>query len=84
MPPMIHTLRVARYQTTNGIGIAILALLTILPDNQIFDWTAYIGASPYTEHPESAITATRRWGNKLSIQDAAHYFPHLDIERYRT
>lgn len=72
----------ARYENTNNIGIAIVASITHY-QGKICDWAAYIGATTDAENRLAAIDATEKWGNKLILRDAQHYFPDLPKERYR-
>lgn len=63
-----------RYWNTNGMAIAIVAVIT-----EEVDWAAYIGATTETMHEEEAIEWTRKWGAKLSGNDAHHYFPNIEL-----
>jgi len=72
------------YSNANGITVAIVAVVNYRKDTgAMFDWAAYIGGSRLTEHQEDCVEEVARKGCKMTKKDAAHFFPGLDITRYR-
>lgn len=63
-----------RYWNTNGVAIAIVAVIT-----EEVDWAAYIGATKETMYEEEAVEWATKWGAKLSRSDALHYFPNIEL-----
>jgi len=59
------------YWNTNNIATAIVAVATYF-SGQLFDWAAYIGGSPQTEHEEDAYNEVAQWGAKLDRDLAAY------------
>jgi hypothetical protein len=73
----------ARYYNSMGIGVAIVAVVNYY-EGELFDWAAYIGGSKKgAEREEWCTEDVAAHGCKLSRADAMHYFPELDIGRYR-
>ena len=67
------------YWNQNGIGIVIVAR-----EGRADDWAAYIGAEgSRNSSEEEAIRYVCSRGSKLSRKQAARWFPHLSIEKYR-
>ena len=80
---MLEETITARYENTNDIGIAVVAVLTHDHLDRLLDWTAYIGASTNNRYESAAVAAAAKFGNKLSQADAHYYFPSLPLEKYR-
>lgn len=75
--------KIARYYNSDGIGTAIVAVVS-RHDGNILDWAAYIGASARgARREEWAIEDVAKTGCKLARADARHFFPALPIGRYR-
>jgi len=68
----------ARYWNIEGVGIAIVAVIT-----EDVDWSAYIGATSNDVTEEETIKQTVMFGAKLSWKDARHFFPELEELPYR-
>jgi len=74
----------ARYYNSDGIGTAIVAVITYTSDGEVFDWAAYIGGSRRgAERQEWAVEDVARTGCKLWKEDGVHFFPHLPPEKWR-
>ena len=63
----------ARYWNANGVGIAIVAVIT-----RNIDWAAYIGADDGWSE-DACIKLATDWGAKLSAADAKHFFPSIEL-----
>ena len=64
----------ARYWNTNGIAIAIIAIIT-----EDIDWAAYVGATDMIDYKDDTLQWTAHWGAKLWESDARHFFPNMDL-----
>lgn len=73
----------ARYWNPQGSNICIAASVTNYPDGRPFEWAAYVGANPLLNREEDAMKYALEFGDKLSIEDAHYYFPHLKEVPYR-
>ena len=79
-----HFLTVARYGNANGFAFAVVASLMFREEcGSLLDWSAYWGGCDLTVHEEDAVRWVAANGNKLSVDDAQHYFPEVPIACYR-
>lgn len=65
---------VARYWNANYYAGAIVASIT-----EGIDWAAYIGGADHTWSREAAVEYVRDYGDKLSRDDARHFFPNIEL-----
>lgn len=65
--------RCARYWNANGVGIAVVAVIT-----EGVDWAAYIGADD-GQRQEHCIEWTADMGEKLCFKDATYFFPDIEL-----
>jgi hypothetical protein len=75
-----------RYHNSNGFVSAIVAVIFALEDGRIVDWSAYMGGSHYyrEEEKESGIKHIAEYtGGKISVEDAAYFFPNLPLGLWR-
>jgi len=74
----------ARYYNTGGFACAVVASLNFIGQNEeLFDWTAYIGGGGRTQRERDALKWVADYGAKLSREDACYYFPALPRELFR-
>lgn len=73
---------VARYYNANYYACAIVAVASY-HEGELFDWAAYMGGCPADLPQLDGTTHVAQHGDKISREDAAHFFPDLPIERYR-
>ena len=72
----------ARYANSHGVAVAIVAVVNYY-QNELFDWAVYWGSSTQTYRQEDCVKDVADFGEKLLSEDAAYFFPGLDITRYR-
>ena len=71
-----------RYWNGNGFGIAVVAV-----EGGADDWAAYIGAQPDPATDQQTVLWTRRFGTKLTEEEARGLFgdhPGLAPLQYRS
>ncbi len=74
-----------RYGNSNSFVSAIVAVITPDTENEIIDWTAYMGGSNRCQKKVDGIRhIADSTGNKISREDAEHFFPDLPIRLYRS
>ena len=78
-----HRLHSTRYSNANGFALAVVASIKFY-DGELFDWSAYWGGTDLTRHEEDAVRYVAKRGNKMSREDAQHFFPHLPMSHYRS
>lgn len=71
-----------RYGNANGFAWAFVAVLQF-HKSYLVDWAAYLGGCDLTQHETDAVCWIARHGNKVSAEDAHHFFPTLPIDLYR-
>jgi hypothetical protein len=73
----------ARYGNANGFAFAVVASVMFHENGDLLDWAAYWGGCDLTQRKEDAVRWVHHHGNKLSLDDAQHYFPDIPIVYYR-
>lgn len=79
------------YWNANGFAIAIVASISMWPNNNShddhkpFDWACYIGATEGTRTLENeTVEFVHKHGCKLSYDEACAFFPHFAKITYRS
>lgn len=62
-----------RYWNSGGMGMAIMAVITIG-----VDWTAYVGADNSRNEMDTCAYVCEQ-GSKLRVEDARYFFPDMEL-----